>query len=161
MNDTRLLATYLNNHLTGANAGVALFHRAASQHEGTDLGHELAALADEVESDRASLRRIMDDLGITENLPMTMSGKLAELLGRFKPNGYVVRRSPLSDVIELEALRDAVAAKSSGWQVLRAVAGNDPRIDREEIERLIDRAAAQAEELHRMHLQVTAEQLTG
>lgn len=161
MTDDRMLGIYLNNHLTGANGGVDLFRRAAAQHQGTEVGTELAALAADVESDRDALKRLMTRLGITENKPMTLLGKVGERVGRLKPNGFVVRRSPLSDVIEIEGLRDAVAAKTAGWQVLRAVAAKEPRITRQEVEELIERAEAQAERLYRIHLQMTERQLVG
>lgn len=161
MTDDRMLSIYLNNHLTGANGGVDLFRRAASQHRGTDLGNALAALGADVETDRDTLKRLMGRLGISENKPMTLLGKVGERVGRLKPNGYIVRRSPLADVIELEALRDAVAAKKAGWEVLRAVAAKDERITLEEMEELIDRAEAQSDELYRLHLQVTERQLVG
>lgn len=156
-----MLGIYLNNHLTGANSGVDLFRRAASNQRGTDIGPELADLAAEVEADRAALKRLMNRLGIAENKPMTLLGKVGERVGRLKPNGYVVRRSPLSDVIELEGLRDAVAAKTAGWQVLRAVAVHDQRITREEVEHLLAGAEDQAARLYRLHLQVVEKQLAG
>ena len=39
---------------------------------------------------------------------------VAETVGRLKPNGTLVRRSPLSDLMELEALSAAVEAKRLG-----------------------------------------------
>ncbi len=116
---------------------------------------DLARLAEEVAEDRAVLRRLMHRLGVAVNRPMTALGYVAERAGRFKPNGYVLRRSPLTDVIELEALRDAVAAKLAGWQVLRAVAAHDQRVTRDEVEDMLERAQDQADRLYRLHLRVT------
>ncbi len=159
MMDRRLLAVYLNNHLTGASGGLELFRRAARQHAGSDRGTELARLADEVEADRRTLRELMGRLEVEENKAMTTLGWVGAKVGQLKPNGYVVRRSPLSDVIELEGLRMAIAGKQSGWQVLRAVAVHDSRVTREEMETLLERAADQSERLYRLHLQIAEEQL--
>lgn len=159
MNAQELLDIYLNNHLTAANGGVVLFRRAAAAHRGTDIGAELTELTREIEEDRASLRTLMHRLGIGENKPMTALGRIGAELGRLKPNGYLVRRSPLSDLVELEGLRDGVAAKIAGWQVLRAVAAHDNRVTREELESLLERAQEQAERLYKLHLRVTEQLL--
>jgi hypothetical protein len=152
MTTESLLSTYLNDHLTGATAGVELFKRAAKQHAGTDSGETLMALATEVEDDRASLQALMSDLGVHQNTPMVVLGWLAEKAGRLKPNGYLLRRSPLSDVVELEALRIAVMGKTAGWQVLRSVAQQDRRISPARLDTLIERAERQAEQLRGLHL---------
>jgi hypothetical protein len=57
-------------------------------------------------------------LGITENKPFGLAARVGERIGRLKPNGAVIRRSPLTDVIEIEAMLDAVAAKLAGWNAL-------------------------------------------
>jgi hypothetical protein len=155
MSTHRLVGIYLNNHLTLANAGVDLFKRVAASKRDSDLGPELEELAGQVEEDRDTLRKLMRRLDVAERLPMTLVGKVGERLGRLKPNGYLVRRSPLADVVELEGLRDSVAVKIAAWQVLRAVATHDKRVTREETEALLERAEDQASRLYRMHLRVT------
>jgi hypothetical protein len=152
MTTESLLSTYLNDHLTGATAGVELFKRAAKHHAGTDGGETLAALAAEVEEDRASLQQLMSDLEVRQNTPMIVLGWLGEKAGRLKPNGYLLRRSPLSDVVELEALRIAVMGKTAGWQVLRSMAQHDGRISPAQLDALLERADRQAELLRELHL---------
>jgi hypothetical protein len=132
--------------------GRELFRRVARQHEGTPDGDVLAELTHEVEEDRQSLRRIMARLDVTESAPHQALMWLGEKAGRLKPNGYVVARSPLSDVLELEALRGAVASKLWGWQALRAVSVRDERLDRVELESLIERADSQLERLYEIHM---------
>jgi hypothetical protein len=154
METHRLLGIYLNNHLTLASAGVELARRAASSQR-TQHGDALAALAAEAVEDRDTLRRLMHRLDIPIHRPMSVLGVVGERLGRFKPNGYIVRRSPLSDVLELEGLRDGVAAKIACWQVLRAVAAHDQRITREETEALLERTQDQADRLYKLHLRTT------
>jgi hypothetical protein len=160
MTDQRSLSVYLNDHLTGATGGRDLFRRAAGSQSGP-RGTTLSRLAAEVDQDREALRGLMRRLGVLENRPMAALGWLGEKAGRLKPNGYVVRRSPLADVIELEGLRAAVQAKLAGWQVLREVARHDDRITTGEIDALVRRAEEQATRLEDMHRQVAAEHLAG
>jgi len=160
MVDHQLLSVYLNNHFTGASGGVEMFGRVAKQHAGSSWGAELARLAADIDEDRERLRDIMGRLGVAENRAMTLLGWVGEKVGRVKPNGYLVRRSPLSDVVELEGLRIAVAAKQAGWEVLREVAAHDTRVSTDEVETLIGRAEDQSERLQDLHLRAAREELS-
>ena len=160
MTDDRLLETYLNDHLTGATGGGELFRRVAKNQAGTDRGQELARLAEEVNEDRETLRGLMGTLGVRENKAMLAIGWLGEKAARLKPNGYVVRRSPLSEVVEIEALRVAVAGKTAGWQVLRLGAEQDSRIPGPQLDTLIARAEDQSDRLRQLHLRAAETSLT-
>jgi hypothetical protein len=160
MTDQRSLSVYLNDHLTGATGGLELFRRAAASHSG-EHGEELARLRDEIVEDREALKSLMQRLGVQENKPMAAAAWVGEKAGRLKPNGFVVRRSPLADVIEIEALRIGVHGKLCGWQVLRVVAVHDDRIAVEEIETLIERAEDQKARLYKLHIQAAQERLAG
>lgn len=157
--DDRLLTSYLNDHLAGATAGRDLFRRAARSHQGDDLGGQLADLAREVDEDRDALIDTMTTLGIRRNPAAVLLGATAERVGRLKPNGFVIRRSPLSDVVELEGMRLAVAAKLAGWEMLLAVAADDTRLDRTALEDSVRRANDQLERVRSLHLRVAAERL--
>jgi hypothetical protein len=157
--DDKLLTSYLNDHLAGASAGVELFRRAARSHRDDDLGGQLADLAGEVADDRAELIAIMEALSIRRNPASVVMGVAAERLGRLKPNGFVLRRSPLSDVVELEGMRVGVAGKLGCWETLLAVAPEDPRLDRTGLENLIRRANDQYERIRALHLRVAADRL--
>ena len=153
-----LIATYLNDHLAAATAGVELVRRAAGNHDG-ERGAQLEALADEIAEDRESLRSIMKALEVPENPVKKAAGWLGEKAGRLKPNDHLVTRSPLSDVLEIEMLRAGTAARICGFQVLRAVAVEDQRLSREELEHLIERADDQAQRLYKIHVQLAQENL--
>ena len=63
MASTEVLGTYLNSHLAGANAGVAMAQRL---HKRTAAGPDaavLARLAEEIEQDRDELRGLVEQLG--------------------------------------------------------------------------------------------------
>jgi hypothetical protein len=156
--DKQQLTIYLNDHLAGATGGLELFKRATSNLKGAH-SEELARLCQEVDEDRESLKSIMRRLDVHENMAMAALGWVAEKVGRFKPNGYILRRSPLSDVIELEGLRAGVHGKLSGWQVLRAALIHDDRVPTEELETLIERAEDQQARLYKLHIQAVEHHL--
>ncbi|MFD3328442.1 hypothetical protein [Streptomyces sp. NPDC058701] len=137
------LGIYLNDHLAGAGGGVELFRRAARAHRDDALGPPLEALAKEVAADRESLRALMAALGVPAKRTRMAAGWVAEKAGRLKLNGRLLSRSPLSDVLELEAMRLGVEGKAACWRSLRAVARTDPRIESSHIEELIHRAERQ------------------
>lgn len=144
------LAIYLNDHLTGANAGVEMLRRAADAHRGGVLGTSLESLAEQVAQDRLSLRTLMADLDVPVMKTRAALGRLAEKVGRLKLNGRILSRSPLSDVLELEAMRLGVEGKAACWRSLRSLARTDPRIDTALIEELIQRAEQQVRALEAM-----------
>ncbi|MFE5489580.1 hypothetical protein ACFQ7Z_06395 [Streptomyces virginiae] len=144
------LAIYLNDHLTGANGGVELIRRAARAHQGGALGTSLRSLAEQVAQDRQSLLTLMADLDVPVMRARAALGRIAEKAGRLKLNGRILSRSPLSDVLELEAMRLGVEGKAACWRSLRSLARTDPRIDVALIEELIVRAEQQIRALEAM-----------
>src|SRR4051794_633877 len=58
------IAIYLNDHLAGSTVGLQVARRAAAENRGNDFGEFLSQLADEIETDRRELERVMDSLGV-------------------------------------------------------------------------------------------------
>ncbi|MFD9722996.1 hypothetical protein [Streptomyces sp. NPDC059072] len=145
-----LLELYLNDHLAGAGAGTALLKRAAKSHSGKPFGPQLERLAREVAQDREYLKEIMRSLDVSERRSRAALGRLGEKAGRLKLNGRVFSRSPLSDVIELEAMRLGVQGKRSCWLTLHSLAESDDRIDAARLAWLLERAEEQAEILEEL-----------
>jgi len=85
----------------------------------------------------------------------------AERLGRLKLNGRLLRRSPLSRVLDLEAMLLGVEGKAAGWRTLRARAESDTRLDAGRLDALIDRAYLQIDELERLRVKAAAEVFGG
>lgn len=154
-----LLSSYLNDHLAAATASVALFERTTQNFRDTPWEGELRSLTAEVVADRESWLTAMEALDVDASRTKQIVGLVGERLGRLKPNGRLFHRTPMTDLVELEGLRVAVATKINALQVLRAVAVQDPRLDQEGLQRLLDRSQGQAERLYRLHLQV-AQQLS-
>jgi hypothetical protein len=86
------------------------------------------------------------------------AGWFADNTGRLKPNRHLLRRSPLSDLLELEMLRLGVEGKAAGWQTLQTVADTDPGpgLDRGRLDELLRRARAQADTLEKLRIQQVA-----
>lgn len=158
MND-EVLKGYLQHHWVGSTAGAAAFRRVGRHHHDPGAAAEVRQLASEVASDREALRRIMHSVGVKPSRFGTTIARLGELAGRLKPNGRVFSRAPLTDVVELEALRLSVSGKRAGFEVLRASADDDARLDAHEIDRLLDRAHEHQRTLDRLHVQVSRERI--
>lgn len=151
-----LLGVYLNDHLAGSTAGVALLRRAARNQRARGRGRELADLAGEVAEDRKALQQVMTDLGIPVRRAKISLGWLAEKAGRLKPNGRLLARSPLSDVLELEMMRLGVEGKTSCWRTLRTLAETDRRLDATRLDALLRRTTRQAETLESLRTTAAA-----
>ncbi|TWV46002.1 hypothetical protein FRZ03_15420 [Streptomyces misionensis] len=141
--DSKLLGIYLNDHLAGATAGVLRAGHLARASSGTALGRDVGPVAREIAQDRAALLGIMRDLGVPVRRYKVCAGWAGERLGRLKSNGRLIRRSPLSTVLELEALRMAVEGKAAGWQTLRRLGAVDRRLDAAQLDTLLERARRQ------------------
>ena len=144
------LGIYLNDHVMGASAGLALFRRAAARAGSGPRGDALRRLAEEVREDRDALLATAESLGVPVRRYKVAAGRLLETAGRLKPNGHLVTRSPLSDLVELEGLTLGVQGKEAGWRSLLAVADRYPALDPEQLEQYAARARRQAAELERM-----------
>lgn len=147
---TALLGIYLNDHLAGATGGVELLRRTARARRGAPAGAPLERLAAEVTEDRAALTQIMDALGVKPQRVKVYVAWAAEKAGRLKPNGRVVRRSPLSDVLELEAMLVGVHGKAALWRTLLMLAPHERSLDPERLNELLQRAERQAAELEEL-----------
>jgi hypothetical protein len=150
---SKYLATYLNDHLAGATAGLALARRAASENEGSELGAFLSELADEIEADRGTLKEIMAALGVGTDRVKVVAARAFERVGRLKPNAQLRGYSPLSPLVELEGLRLGIQGKLGMWRALGEIAGPPP-LDAERLSQLAARAERQAAEVEAHRLEV-------
>ena len=155
----RLLAIYLQDHLAAATGGVELFRRAARPHRGTPLGDTLEALVLEITSDRQAMLDVMRLLGVQPQPVKVAAAWAAEKVGRLKMNGSVRSRSPLSDVVELEAMRTGVEGKAAAWRLLQTMAEYDTRLADVDFAGLLERAQRQSEQLDRLRLEVARDRL--
>lgn len=159
--NTSLLGIYLNDHLAGSTAGLSLIERTAQAHQGTPAGPPLAKLAKEIAEDRTALLEFMSALEVDIARYKLVGAWVAERAGRLKLNGRLLSRSPLSSVVELEAMLLGVEGKAAGWRTLRALADSDPRLESARLDQLIARAKAQSRTLEKLRATAAGEAFHG
>jgi hypothetical protein len=150
--DTGLLGIYLNDHLAGAVVGTNLARRLAASEEGSGDAVLLQRLAADIEEDRDALVELMKVLDVPIRHYKTWGAWIAERAGRLKLNGRLLARSPLSRVLELEAIRLGVEGKAAGWRTLRSLAETDDRLDPGRLEELDARARKQIDLLEELRV---------
>lgn len=150
----RFLAIYLNDHLAGATLGVELARRLRSSNEGdAEFGQPLARLCAEIEADCEALVSLMEQLNVKRDPVKPTFAKVAEKLGRLKPNGRLRSYSPLSRVLELEFLSGLVGGKLQLWNALEQSYGES--LDGFDFHDLAARADSQGQRLEDLHLAAT------
>lgn len=148
---------HVHIHLAGAAAGIDLFGRSGPELADQQIGQMVLEFRDELVQEREQLLAMAERLGVGESVVMSTAARLGERLGRLKPNGDLLRRTPLTDLLELEAMRDAVAGKIAGWEALLAVVDQYPgALDRAELEALHQQAEDQHAGLSEAHRTVAA-----
>ena len=144
------LATYLNDHLAGAEGGRRLAARLAR----TVSEPELKGIADEIERDHGTLQRIMADLDITPSRVKQAAGVAAEAVSRVKLRLGSAGAHDVEQLLGLEAMAVGVAGKLRLWRSLQLLAPADGRLDVEDLRALASRAEDQLAILERVRLRV-------
>ena len=152
------LVILLRNHQAGGTAAIDLARRAARGQRARPYAAELRQVAAEWREDLDFNESVMRRLGVSSSPLQVGALRLGERIGRLKPNGHLLRRAPLSDVIELEGLIAAVHIKVAGWR-----AGLASRVltneETERLHHLLARADSQADRLTAMHQQAATDVL--
>jgi hypothetical protein len=143
----KLLRIYLQDHHAGSTTGLELARRIHGSNKGNEYGAAMAPIVDEIAADRKALESIMDDLGFEGDKIKDLGAWALEKAGRLKLNGQITGYSPLSRLVELEGLWMGIEGKLSMWRALLAIAEDDERLDRLELEALATRAEEQLQRL--------------
>jgi len=146
------LRIYLNDHLAGSTAGLAVAKRCLSRNRSGPLGDFLRDLVRQIEEDRRSLEDVMERVGARRNPVKLTAARLIERAGLAKLNGSLTRYTDLSRLLELEGLSAGVEAKRLLWVSLRATVVTHPRLAGVDFDRLAERARAQREGLEEQRL---------
>ncbi|MFC5291071.1 hypothetical protein ACFPM7_28815 [Actinokineospora guangxiensis] len=159
--DVRLLSIYLEDHHALLGAVLARAGRLVASDSHLPGGTALREIRDVLTDDREALRALMDTLGSTPSAAKSLLAGVAERLGRLKPNGRLLERSPLSRVVELDALRAAVQDDAALWRVLGAIAETDDRISAADAAARTSRAQRQAQTVERLRVAAAVAALGG
>lgn len=144
--DRDLLQVYLDDHVAGATVGLSRVERMARAYAGTPVGDVVTPMADELREEREFLLATTKDLGFHVSRYKVVLAAVAERAGRLKPNGRLLRASPLSALLEVEILRGAVMGKMSGWRTLQQLP-DDAQVDRPRAAELEEQARHQVDDL--------------
>lgn len=156
--DRALLSIYLSDHLAGSVAGSRRMRRTADSLRRTPVGADLDRVAQEVVDEQQQLRVIIDELGAHASVLKQVATRLAELVGRLKSNGRIVRTSPMTPLLEVELLRSAVTGKLGIWQTLHELA-DELDLDPARLAGLVAQTEEQIRTLDSVHRYVRARAL--
>ena len=151
---TEMLHTYMQDHHAGAAAGIDLFRRVAEDHNDPHVRKVVSRIGDETVEDLKALEELMTLAGTSPSILKDLPAKAAEKFGQHKPNRRAAERSPLSDLVELEALTLAVTGKKMGFRALLEL--GDPRLPTPTLENLFERAEQHARDLEELRVGCTA-----
>jgi UDP-glucose 4-epimerase len=156
--DRTLLQTYLSDHLAGATGGRNRIRDMARRYARSDLGPDLARVAEQLEDEHDHLDDLIDRLGLGQPLPKKALAALAELAGRLKANGRVLVGSPMTPLLEIEVMRSAVSGKQGLWETL-ALYAKELGLDATFYRRMAKQAGEQSKTFAALHAQVRADAL--
>ena len=158
-NPREALTRYLQEHYAASAGGLSLFERCAASQTEPHVRSALADLTAEVAEDRAALLAILTTLGVQPSPAKARLVALGERVGRLKTNGTLLRRSRLSDLLELEALGSALQVTKLGWLCLRELSEADRRLNPYQLDLLVRRAQTQQERVESLRLQTARDVL--
>lgn len=149
------LATYLHDHLSGANFAIELLEKLAQDDDRPSLRDLSRELLQEIEEDRSVLRQIAERVGAAPHSFKEAVGWLGEKASRYKLSNEAA--GPLATFESLEILTLGVQGKRGLWRALQRVASFDARIAEFDFETLVRRAESQHAKLEERRLVAVAE----
>jgi hypothetical protein len=158
MDGRRLLGIYLDDHLAVFAGGEELAKRMLAETKDDAIRRFLEGLLSELRDDRAATERLLAGLGRRPNAVKQRLAWLGEKVGRLKLNGNATGYSPLSRLVELEAVSGILGASRSLWRAL-ALAG--PAGSRDDASTRAERVDARIAELEPLRLEAVEVVFTG
>ncbi len=145
----KLLRIYLADHHAGSIGGLALARRLARR-DG-EVGSTVSVVLGHIQEDKRALLRLLGRVGGTRHRAKETAVVLAERLGRLKLNGRLIGRSPLTPVLELEAMVLAIEGRRRLWLTMTQLARDSyPDWDIDDLRRRANRAEADAAAVDRI-----------
>lgn len=141
---------YLRIHLTGSAGGIELFSR-GDQMADPEMRAVVSDIRDELVTERHQQLQMAKRLGVRPAPLFALAARAGERVSRLKPNGHPVKRTPLADLVDLEAMRTAVGGKVAGWEALCSVADEHPGLDHDELTDLVLQGRRQLDQLSELH----------
>lgn len=121
----QLLKTWVQDRIAASTFTFELLKRSIKNNAGTAFERPLQQILEELRDERRHLDEIAAAIAAPPPLVKQTAAWFAEKAGRFKPNGHLLRYSPLSRVLELETLLSATYAREVSWKALDAIPDDD------------------------------------
>lgn len=144
------LATYLQDHLAGAQHAIDLLQNLRTRHAGKPLGQFAAGLLEEIEADRGVLRGLAERVGGPSGLK-ELGAWLSEKLSRIKLDD---RADGFGTFEALEFLELGIRGKRLLWIALSTLAVTDPRLQGTDLGQLIAHAENQEKQVEERRLEI-------
>lgn len=148
--DWDLLSLYMNDHVSGATAGVGRLSHMAEQYRQTPHGENLSRIARELREERAFYLELIRRRELPQRSYRQALAWVAERVGRLKLNRRLLSTSPMTPVLESELMQGAIVGKINGWRTL-AEYHDALGVGKEVFERFIAQADRQIADLESMH----------
>jgi hypothetical protein len=145
MEDT--LATYLKDHMAGAQFAMSLLQHLSESHADEPLGDFAANLLRQIESDFEVLQTIAGKFDANSNPLKQAAAWFAEKASQLKLR--CTKDNPLGTFEAIEFLALGVLGKLKLWQVLSIHAPHRPELQNVDFRELASRAQTQHDELER------------
>jgi hypothetical protein len=151
---SKVLQTYLNDHLAGSVAALELLDHLIALHRGTEGEKEFASLRSEVEEDQRVLQQLLESSGGKESRIRKAAAWLTEKLGQAKLRLDDPGDGELRLLEALETLGLGIQGKLALWRALAVVRDRPPGDQALDFAQLQQRAIAQFERVEARRLQV-------
>ena len=145
------LSTYLSDHLAGAKFAIDLLEHVRDSHANLPLGLFAGRLVSEIKDDRSVLESLSKEVGDGGGVLKEATAWLAEKASRLKLQ--FGNDAGLSEFEVLEVLSIGVLGKLKLWLALSQIVDRDARVRALDLDRLIERAKAQHDEIESRRLE--------
>lgn len=153
-------SAYLNQHLVAADAGVKAFKAAADTWEQTPLQAVFEQLHSELEQSHAAVKALIERLGYDVSMARNLVAGVAHAAGRLNPLNFTRSNDGLMTQMEFDALAAAVRAQQMMWETLVVLSDVDDRLDRAEMQAMVDRCESQRARVVEASAQTAVERFT-
>jgi hypothetical protein len=135
------LATYLSDHLGGAQVAIEVLEAMRNQHDDQRFREFAEALLPEIQEDDRTLRSIAEKIESGPSIAKQVGGWLLEKAARLKLGHTGSTNFEMFESLELLVL--GIHGKECLWRALQASSRRDPRLSEYKFEKLISRAQEQ------------------
>jgi|HubBroStandDraft_6_1064221.scaffolds.fasta_scaffold45449_2 hypothetical protein len=144
------LATYLADHLSGAQIAIELLEAMRDQHDDPSFREFATALLPEIQADDETLHSIAEKIGSHPSAIKQAGGWLLEKATRLKLGHTGSTDFAMFESLELLAV--GIQGKLCLWKALQAAARNDSRLGEYNLDQLINRAKEQYDRVENRRL---------